>query len=154
MSSVIALAVISLPLPVMLLAGVALSRRLRAWEWFAGVVLVLVAAPTSLFATAYFFIGLPLVAIFAALAALMSAWDVTARLTVVSPLVFYALWWIVGAGWVVACPGCAVGDDDRLFVWVAWGLVFASPTALLFLTFDFGRSVSQKLVWNRVSPEV
>ncbi len=149
--STLALAAFSLPLPLLLLAGIAFGRHLRRWEWVLGAVMVAVAAPMSFLLTAYFFIGLPLVAIIAALAAILARFPIVSRVVLIAPILLYILWWIVAGVWAVDCPNCGEGDGDRSYAWGVGGLLLASPLAALLLSLEFGRVAAGRLLWRQAA---
>ncbi len=142
-----ALALISLPLPLLLLGGIAFGRHLRKWEWAIGVGLVVAAAPVSFILTAYFFLGLPFVALLAVLASVVSRGQRSARAMLIAPVLLYVLWWIIGGVWTIDWPSCGEGDNERSYVWAVGGIMLASPLAALLLTLEFGRVVLGRLLW-------
>ena len=149
LTSALGLAAFSFPLPLLLLGGIAIARMLSPWEWIAGALLVVVAAPTSFLLTAYFFVGLPLVAIVALLASATSRSETISRIVLVTPLALYLMWWIVAGAWMAACPNCGEGDNERDYVWSVGGLLLLSRLGMLLLTLEFGRAAVGKLLWRR-----
>lgn len=148
------LAGFSLALPVLLLIAIGVSRTLRGWEWALGVVLVVAAGPISFFLTAYFYLGLPLVAFLALLASVISRRRLSARVMLLAPVLLYAVWWVVAGVWALDCPTCGDGGAQRTYVWGAGGLMLASPLAALLLTLEFGRVVLGRILWRRPPPAV
>lgn len=142
------LAVLSFLVPGTLLLGIIVQRELVGWEKFVGLALVLVSAPVSFVLTAYFFVGVPLVAILATFAGLLSRFRVAVRIMHAAPLAIMALWLSLAGAWALDCPTCQSGDNQRGEVWAVGGLLLGSGLALLTLVLEFGRVAIGRAMWG------
>jgi hypothetical protein len=137
----LALAAISYFIPLMLggIAGVSKPRRSPV-EWISVASLVLLSGPASLFATAYFFIGLPVIGAVAALGVLFEyqGWS---RFVAIGIVAVALLWWTGGGVWAAGCLSCRSGENTRLYDWIAGGVAVSSLLAVIALSLLAGASL-------------